>query len=641
MFYYHSIFFGTFRIRKVIISSLILIASWVLIFSYMNSSETYNWNIIGIKNNKNREFLINTEGCQIEYLEPWANDAKTYFKKKDKMDCAAAQTIRNLTRQENEFIVFKHDNLKKFIDDGLICAYRIVLRKENSDFGLILKDEISIDLRNNNKISMKDKEFVQVYCKIKKNYVYENFYTYIEKRKTKPINKSKSLNYNIMLVGIDSTSRNNLIRTMPRVYNFVKEKLNGLVYDGFVKIAGYTLGNIGVLLRGELVQNWKDFEKKPYLDVYRYIFQDFADNGYATMIMEDDTYTSMFKSSVRGFKKQPTLHFGLPIATAGHKGFLKKETICFGQKSTVKMLTDYTLQFIDTYKDQPWWSHTHQTMWSHGSLSGISAIEDDYLSFFEKIHEKNIMKNTLLIFHSDHGNRFGDFRRTYNGRVEEHLPFMIVIPPKHLIDNYPELYKNMQANVDKLTTFFDLHKTLFHLLNFYDERIKEKLKKKKGISWLHPVPENRTCDSAPMRSTDCICKKLVKVSIDAQIVQQSVKISVDHMNGIIDKKNMKKKCEKLKLKKIHSAFALFKQVKGGKVLSQQELVQSTENTYAKLTLAFELLPSNGIFEAMVGYAYDSKKFNVLGTIDRITKYGNESDCTNIRELRGICLCKNL
>ena len=55
--------------------------------------------------------------------------------------------------------------------------------------------------------------------------------------------------------------------------------------------------------------------------------------------------------------------------------------------------------------------------------------------------------------------------RTVQGKLEERLPFMSLTFPESFKQAHPQLYRNLQQNVDRLSTPFDLHETLLDLLD--------------------------------------------------------------------------------------------------------------------------------------------------------------------------------
>ena len=64
--------------------------------------------------------------------------------------------------------------------------------------------------------------------------------------------------------------------------------------------------------------------------------------------------------------------------------------------------------------------------------------------FLKDIH--NVLNNTVLIFFSDHGIRFGKVRQMFVGKMEECLPFIFFIFPQWFMKKYPTYYKNLQTN---------------------------------------------------------------------------------------------------------------------------------------------------------------------------------------------------
>ena len=89
-----------------------------------------------------------------------------------------------------------------------------------------------------------------------------------------------------------------------------------------------------------------------------------------------------------------------------------------------------------------------------------AGLEDPFVTnLMKRLFSDNLMSNTIMVFFSDHGIRFGEIRKTMSGKYEERLPFMHIYVPKEWRN------QNLTINQNRLTTPFDIHATLKHVLN--------------------------------------------------------------------------------------------------------------------------------------------------------------------------------
>jgi len=130
--------------------------------------------------------------------------------------------------------------------------------------------------------------------------------------------------------------------------------------------------------------------------------------------------------------------------------------------------------------------------------------------------------NTIILFISDHGYRFGDFRETFLGFYEESLPFFFIRIPPALKARYPHWYTNLKENSQLLTTPLDFHETLKDILSLpirntspetlvpssnnsdlnYPYRSPEF---RDRYSFFEEIPTNRTCESSRIPQSYCMC----------------------------------------------------------------------------------------------------------------------------------------
>lgn len=83
----------------------------------------------------------------------------------------------------------------------------------------------------------------------------------------------------------------------------------------------------------------------------------------------------------------------------------------------------------------------------------------------EIIFQKNFaqLKNSFVFFVTDHGQRTHAIRSTYTGGLEINLPYMAVRVPDNYKKKYPHLHNNLKLNSAKMTTKFDMHRTLLQI----------------------------------------------------------------------------------------------------------------------------------------------------------------------------------
>jgi membrane-anchored protein YejM (alkaline phosphatase superfamily) len=98
---------------------------------------------------------------------------------------------------------------------------------------------------------------------------------------------------------------------------------------------------------------------------------------------------------------------------------------------------------------------------THNDLNKAGFADSIIAKLFTKFFNQNLLTNTILIFFSDHGIRFGPIRETLIGKVEERLPFMHLYIPEKWRNKYSN---NLAINQNRLTTPFDIHETLMHIV---------------------------------------------------------------------------------------------------------------------------------------------------------------------------------
>ena len=278
---------------------------------------------------------------------------------------------------------------------------------------------------------------------------------------------------------------------------------------------------------------------------------------------------------------------------------------------------------------------------SHSDFNSVQHVDEDLLSFMKEFNNKEYLSNTLLIVMGDHGWRYGEFRETVQGKLEERLPLFTMVFPPSFKKNYPILDKNLKINTQRLTSWFDVYATLNHLLVYP----KQPGNLPHGKSLLTEMPADRSCKDANIPAHWCPCLQWTAANIQHNHINRAVQETVKFINDLnFQEPIAAKHCSQLTLGEVkHSevetpsneVLSFFKTGKNGYELKAKTLTKNECN----YQITFSTLPNQGIFEASVTYV--NGQFMVKGDVSRINAYGDEPRCIakSLPHLRKYCYCK--
>ena len=287
---------------------------------------------------------------------------------------------------------------------------------------------------------------------------------------------------------------------------------------------------------------------------------------------------------------------------------------------------DYLLDLFESYKvhdNQAHFTFAHVSTLTHNYFNHAGYSDKIFSPFLERLFLKKYNENTLILLYSDHGLRFGQVVETRSGIYEQRLPyFYIYIPDSMRIGSVDakQLREVVKANQRKLTSHFDVHATLMHLLLGTpppDEPF--------GLSLFTHIPDNRTCQQAGISLHYCMCSTLVPTPIDANIFAITHAL-VNITNQLIEP--VQNKCAQMTLKKVLKAFIL------------DSGIHSED---PRFLIHWKAEPSDGVFESMVYVQYKNGTLDitVLGEISRLDRYGNQSKCVDgLPSVERFCYCKD-
>jgi len=260
--------------------------------------------------------------------------------------------------------------------------------------------------------------------------------------------------------------------------------------------------------------------------------------------------------------------------------------------------------------------------------------------------------NTLILFISDHGYRFGSFRETFLGFYEESLPFFYLRIPPSLKARFPNWYERLKENSARLTSPLDLYETLKDILDLAPpinaELVQTETTKgnttelvsdlprvpsfRKRYSFFESAPKNRTCESSAIPQRFCMCGVTPEVDKKSDKTIHLAKFVISQVNSNQLKSVIsRKECHNL----------VFSKVLYGRQLGEGEVW----NNFGKLDrfqdylVAFEAVPGKGHFEARVRVFQNGTQR--ADTVSRINSYQGQSDCVHDYVLKSYCMCTKL
>ena len=205
---------------------------------------------------------------------------------------------------------------------------------------------------------------------------------------------------------------------------------------------------------------------------------------------------------------------------------------CFGSITRLQSMLNWMRDLYDMYPSQPKFSFLFHSQYSHDSNNRLPYGDNELLEFLQLMNQRGYFDKTMFILMSDHGARFSSLRTTYQGKLEERLPFIAIRMPKKFQEQYPELMRNLRLNSHRLTTPFDLHETFEHLFEFHSSDPYQS-KTNRSYSLFQLIPENRTCSQASVEQHWCACLNWHELSTRESIIQQLADQTIEFLNNFV------------------------------------------------------------------------------------------------------------
>lgn len=643
--------------RRLVLTTFLIIVSFVIFeYIYYTSQEKSETDMSF--NSMTGQYLVDMPFCKIPKLDPFDVTIHHIVRKTGQRHC---QQNASLTYQNGLELKINWTAARLPPYNGTIthCAYtplyRPVYEPTHNNYLRYLQERPSfID------VVYVDHEFVKVNCyNDNEESIYFNFHAFIQPNQTagmlykerymKHVLKEKvTERLNVMMIGMDSVSRLSFIRQMVKTRAFIQDELRAFDMTGYNKVADNTFINIVPMTLGQFVKDmpWDDSKTSQTFDNFNFIWKQYSEKGYRTFYAEDAPNIAIFDFLKAGYNTPPADHFNRPMSIAMEmKDVWSNNHHCFQDRLETDIVLNYLYDFADTYKNDPYFAFTFITRLSHDDVNSAGAADKPYYNFFKRLHENNLLRNTVIFFFSDHGMRFGKIRETYIGKLEERLPFMFVIVPTWLHKKYPDIRNTINVNQNRLSTPFDVYETLKDIL-YFDAKRKVADEHSRGVSWLREIPISRSCDKAGILPHWCTCLHHETLKTNDDLVVKASFILLSEITHEL--RRHKAICEALSLHNIREAVRLvesndvLKYVHGNKRQTEQSAIfDDAMNVIEDIQVVIETVPGNALFEATVRLDTFHESYKVIGDISRINIYGHQSDCIEVFKLKKYCQCKAL
>ncbi|KXJ82091.1 hypothetical protein RP20_CCG015692 [Aedes albopictus] len=610
-------------------------------------------------------FLVWGPGCKILDLDPLADDVMRLFHKEQFVPCSTKHPLTTIDQASASSAVATNDTVVlRFHRDRIAshlphymkyieCCYQSIERsgineKADKNFNLseckYFSHDVQLPPNVTNGVMVRCKGSVSATSKTRKS-VYTNVHAFV---RAKPAVRERLDRYrdsykqrplSVLMVGIDSISRLNLIRAMPHTAQHLYDT-GWFELKGYNKIDDNTFPNLMAILTGynsTLAYDTCNPRKVGQLETCPFVWNMFTNSGYVTAYAEDEASINTFNYHKYGFVKPPTDYYLRPMALAAEKNLVKKLksslTMCLGYENYADFIYRYALDFATFYKDEPsfglFWTNT----FSHNDISDPSSMDLRIKYYLEQLDDRGILNNSMVVFFSDHGLRFGAVRSLLTGWLEERLPFMFLWLPEWFKEQHPEAVQALKINRNRLTNPYDLHATLKHVLELSErvDNLPPPFSCPNCQSMFQEMPWNRSCEETSIAPHWCTCSNFEKIGKSAKIVHEVISFVIDSINRDLEdhQKNLTKKlCAKIQLKSIS--------------LAKVARYPDAPEPHTDYLLIFDAKPGSGKFETTVRHytKRDQSKtpFEVTGSISRLNEYASQSECMHVDYLRKYCYC---
>ncbi|KAK9884737.1 hypothetical protein WA026_007582 [Henosepilachna vigintioctopunctata] len=263
----------------LISSSIFLLTRTQLEFKAPNISMKFD----NLKNNITHYF-INTPGCKIPKWPIFSKGFEKYFQYEfTGPSCNNGRPPLVQSNITSLFLIEDHFANYNIADHSLVrCCYEELKRKipRNGEDERYKFGDSCIAFEKTADILM---EFVHVKCNYANEQIYEDFFAFIPQKHNETFTYDTQNKYNVLIMGLDSISRLNFHRQMPKTVKFLKDS-DFVEFLGYNKLADNTHPNLITVLTGydEATIRRTCRTSSDYFDNCNFIWDNFKAENYIT-----------------------------------------------------------------------------------------------------------------------------------------------------------------------------------------------------------------------------------------------------------------------------------------------------------------------------------------------------------------------
>ena len=308
--------------------------------------------------------------------------------------------------------------------------------------------------------------------------------------------QNEGLGLNVAMLGFDSVSAANFRRKMPKSINFLKRSLKTYFISGQTIVGDGTTPALTAMLTGlyemETSEGRQGYDNSAPIDKWPWIMNLYKKHGYVTMMGEDDPTMGAFNLRLRGFEDPPAHHYARPFWLALEEKYERDDPgLCSRSTFMVNYTLDYVLSYFAAYPNTPKFAFAFMSYLTHAYPNHLSYADNDIVRLLRTFVDRKYHDNTVIILFGDHGSRNDDVRNTMQGKLEERLPWLSISVPAWLEKKYPDITSALEHNQRIISSPFDVHATLRHVLTYPEEPRGEKTQ-----SLFRKLNYTRTCSEA-------------------------------------------------------------------------------------------------------------------------------------------------